>query len=167
MTAHNWYVTCCLLLLAIQANEAPARRHYLFQGPASPKGSRRRAINAARANSVLASALENAFTEALSEVEFNTSYKTILRRRRVLTLWVIIIDDVTDGQVKGEDVWNVKVVQEHARRLLYVLVRASEFLSYHLLTRCIGARSPRTRRQKSHLGNNPQSRKPLCASKDV
>ncbi|KAK0237271.1 hypothetical protein EDD85DRAFT_790950 [Armillaria nabsnona] len=72
------------------------------------------AIDAARANSVLASALESAFTEALSKAEFNASYKTILHRHRVLTLWVIIIDDVTDDQ-------NVKVVQEHARRLLHAI----------------------------------------------
>ncbi|SJL01236.1 uncharacterized protein ARMOST_04554 [Armillaria ostoyae] len=83
----------------------------------------RTAINASRTDPVLASTLENAFTEALSKVESNASYKTVLHRRRMLTLWAIIIDNVTDGQVKGEDVWNVKVVRGHARRLLYVLAR--------------------------------------------
>ncbi|PBK69318.1 hypothetical protein ARMSODRAFT_157319 [Armillaria solidipes] len=83
----------------------------------------RTAINASSADPVLASTLENAFTEALSKVESNTSYKTVLHRRRILTLWAIIIDDVIDCQVKGEDVWNVKVVLEHALRLLYVLAR--------------------------------------------
>ncbi|KAK0226969.1 hypothetical protein EDD85DRAFT_794813 [Armillaria nabsnona] len=74
-----------------------------------------------RADPVLASALENAFTEALSNAESNALYKTVLHRRRMLTLWVIIIDNVTDGQVNGEDVWNAKVVQERARQLMYVL----------------------------------------------
>ncbi|KAK0433204.1 hypothetical protein EV421DRAFT_1445881 [Armillaria borealis] len=57
------------------------------------------------------------------KVESNASYKTVLHHRRMLTLCAIIIDDVTDGQVKGEDAWNVKAVQKHARRLLYVLAR--------------------------------------------
>ncbi len=120
----------------------------------------RAAINASRSYPVLATALENAFTEALSKAESNASYNTVLHRRRIMTLCAIVIDDVTNGQVKGEDVWNVKVVQEHAHRPLYVLVRAFEFLSDRLLTQCIGTRSPRTRRQNSHQGSNPP--RPLC-----
>ncbi|PBK82494.1 hypothetical protein ARMGADRAFT_1141065 [Armillaria gallica] len=77
----------------------------------------RAAINASRADPVLATALGNAFTEALSKVESNASYKTVLHPRRIMTLWAIVIDDVTHGQVEGEDVWNVKVVQEHVHRL--------------------------------------------------
>ncbi|PBL01813.1 hypothetical protein ARMGADRAFT_229614 [Armillaria gallica] len=112
LVAHNWP--------AIPGSHR--RQHHHFQGPASHKGSRRRptqrkqeptfrpAINASRADPVLASALKNTFTEALSNAESNASYKTVLHRRRKLTLWAIIIDNVADGHVKREDVWNVKDV---------------------------------------------------------
>ncbi|KAK0439206.1 hypothetical protein EV421DRAFT_1906205 [Armillaria borealis] len=61
------------------------RRHYLFQGPPLPKEIAedllnenknrlvRTAIDASRADPVLAAALENAFAEALSKVESNAS----------------------------------------------------------------------------------------------
>ncbi|KAK0231928.1 hypothetical protein EDD85DRAFT_956767 [Armillaria nabsnona] len=75
------------------------------------------AINASSADPVLATALENALTEALSKVESNA------RTKLISDIWAIVVDDVTNGQVKGEDVWNVKVVQELVHRLLYVLAR--------------------------------------------
>ncbi|PBK61496.1 hypothetical protein ARMSODRAFT_1025628 [Armillaria solidipes] len=81
LAAHNWYVPRYLLLpisFAIQANDALApivaedllneNKHRLV----------RTAINASRANPVLASTLENVFTEAFSKVESNASYKTVL-----------------------------------------------------------------------------------------
>lgn len=63
----------------------------------------RTAINAttATADPVLVSALEAAFTEALSKVKSNASYKTIHPRRRMQTLWVIIVNDITKGEVVG------------------------------------------------------------------
>ncbi len=111
--------------LAIQANDTPAPIVAAIISSKTPPLTKevaedlrnenknrlvRTAINASRADPVLASALENAFTEALSNAESNASYKTVLHRRRMLTLWAIIIDNVTDGHVKREDVWNVKVV---------------------------------------------------------
>ncbi|SJL08153.1 uncharacterized protein ARMOST_11516 [Armillaria ostoyae] len=95
LAAHNWYVTSYLLLLislAIQANDAPApivADIISSKAPPLPKevaknllneNKNRRvqtAINASRVDPVLASALENAFAEALSKVESNASYKAV------------------------------------------------------------------------------------------
>ncbi|PBK85641.1 hypothetical protein ARMGADRAFT_1087211 [Armillaria gallica] len=99
--------------LAAHNGPTKPRIAYIISSKAPPLPKLVRiAINATRAISVLASALESAFIEALSKVEFNASYKTILHRRRLLTLWVIIIDDVTDRQVKGDDVWNDVLVRD-------------------------------------------------------